>query len=176
MGITEEQLARALFRDFSKDEPYGTNDKHQAHLLDQYKLYVEMADRVSARRLTANNYFLSVNTGLLGLVAYVAKESISFLWVLGIAGIVLCWLWYQSVSSYRDLNTAKFAIIHAIEKSLPLSPYSAEWLVAGRGKDPKRYFPLTHVEIGVPFVFMTLHGFVFLRTLPWTTIRSWFCP
>lgn len=175
MAVTDEQLNRALFQELSKETPYGADEKHQAHLLDQYKLYVEMADRVSARRLTANTYFLSVNTGLLGLVAYVAKESINFLWVLGMAGIVLCWLWSQSLRSYRDLNTAKFAVIHALEKRLPVSPYAAEWMFAGRGKDNSRYYPLSHIEKGVPFVFMALHAFVFLRTLPWATLRSWCC-
>lgn len=169
MAVTDEQLTRALFGESAGDE------KSKAQLLDQYKLYVEMADRVSGRRLTANTYFLSVNTGLLGLVAYVAKESINFLWVLGLAGIVLCWLWSQILRSYRDLNTAKFAVIHAIEKRLPISPYAAEWMFAGRGKDNSRYYPLTHIEKGVPFVFMALHTFVFLRTLPWATIRSWCC-
>lgn len=167
MAVTDEQLAHALFPE------RGAGDaKNSAQLLDQYKLYVEMADRISGRRLTANTYFLSVNTGLLGLVAYVAKESINFLWVLGLAGIVLCWLWFQIIRSYRDLNTAKFAVIHALEEHLPASPWAAEWMFAGRGKDSKRYFPLTHIEIGVPFVFMTLHAFVFLRTLPWATIRG----
>ena len=34
-------------------EEYGTN--YQAHLLEEYKLYVEMADRVSQRRAVAND-------------------------------------------------------------------------------------------------------------------------
>lgn len=176
MGITDEQIGRALFHEFTKEKPYGTDALRQGHLFDQYKLYVEMMDRVSARRLTANSYFLSVNTALLGVVAYVAKDSIKFLWVLGIAGIVLCGLWYAILRSYRDLNTIKFTIIHAIEKRLPMSLYDAEWMAAGEGKDANRYLPLSHLEIGVPFIFMGLHGFIALRTFPWDAILKWCCP
>src|SRR3989442_10768421 len=38
--------------------------------LEQYKLYVEMADRISARRQTANEFFLSVNTAIVALLGY----------------------------------------------------------------------------------------------------------
>src|SRR2546426_1964670 len=38
--------------------------------LEQYKLYVEMADRISARRQTANEFFLSVNTVIVALLGY----------------------------------------------------------------------------------------------------------
>jgi hypothetical protein len=34
-------------------------------VLEQYKLYVEMADRLSARRALANTFFLTVNTAVL---------------------------------------------------------------------------------------------------------------
>jgi len=33
-------------------------------VMDQYKLYVEMADRVSARRSLANTFFLTLNTAI----------------------------------------------------------------------------------------------------------------
>lgn len=52
-------------------------------------------------------------------------------------------------------------------------PYAAEWIAAGHGMDPKRYHPLTHIETGVPIIFLGLHTFVFLRTLPWGMLRRW---
>ena len=39
-------------------EKYG--DKFQDHLIEQYKLYVEMADRVSARRAQTNRFYISL--------------------------------------------------------------------------------------------------------------------
>jgi hypothetical protein len=80
-----------------------------------------------------------------------------------IAGIVVSYLWYRIVRSYRDLNSAKFRMIHEIEKLLPTKPYDAEWEAVGRGEKPKLYLPFTHVEIFVPWIFMALHSIVLAR-------------
>ena len=171
-------LKAKMLRKLINERPEGTKYDDCAvhsHLLDQYKLYVEMVDRVSGRRLTANTYFLSVNTALLGYVAYIAKDSTAYLWLLGSAGVALCWLWFRIIRSYRGLNTAKFAVIHEIEKLLPLSPYAAEWEFAGKGKNSDKYHPLTHIETGVPIIFLVLHAFVILRTIPWNSWGQWIC-
>lgn len=164
-----------LFNEFPSQTPYGSNEKYQAHLLDQYKMYVEMADRISARRQSANSYFLTINTGLVALIGYVTtKDTSDYLWLVAGAGIALSYLWYRLIRSYRDLNSGKFKVIHFIEKRLPLSPYDAEWEAIGRGEDPKLYKPFTHIETGVPWVFVLLHAVVFVRMFPWAAIRSWF--
>lgn len=161
----------ALFNEIVDGQEYPHNEKWYSHLLDQYKIYVEMADRISNRRATANSYFLSVNSAILGFVGYLStKDTEQYLWLLAVAGIALSVLWEALITSYRNLNTAKFAVIHKIEKRLPISPYEAEWEAMGRGKNPKLYRPISHIELGVPYVFIALHAVVLLRTLPW----SWF--
>jgi hypothetical protein len=157
-----------LFNEIEEGKEYPTNDKWYSHLLDQYKLYVEMADRISQRRATANTYFMSLNSAILAFVGYLTvRETTSELWLIASAGVTLCFLWHRLIASYRDLNTAKFKVIHQIEKRLPISPYDAEWIAMGEGKDPTRYRPISHIEIGVPYVFMALHGLVFARTFNW---------
>src|ERR1700682_5050418 len=142
-----------LFTPVPEAPAYPEKEKYQEHLLEQYKLYVEMNDRVSQRRLTTNSYFLSINTALLAFVGYVTtKETSSYLWLVGVAGIVLSLLWFYIVTSYRGLNTAKFKIIHDIETRLPLSLYAAEWNAMGRGKIAKLYRPLSHIERVVPWI------------------------
>lgn len=170
---TPVDLDSKLFNAFSSEAPYPTDEKLQAHLFDQYKLYVEMADRISGRRQTANSYFLTVNTALLSYVGYITTKDASYIWLLGIVGMALCYLWYSLIASFRGLNSAKFTVIHSIEKRLPLSPFDAEWELMGRGTDPERYKPFTHIETGVPWVFAVLHGFVFVRTFPWSLVWSW---
>lgn len=48
-----------------------------------YKLAVEIADRISARRGVANSFFLTVNTGIATLLA-----DRDFRWYVAAAGIV----------------------------------------------------------------------------------------
>jgi hypothetical protein len=175
MPRTTKKLEESLFSDFPKTPGYPSNEKLQGHLIEQYKLYVEMADRVSARRQTGNSYFLSVNTALLGFVGYVAmKDETDYLWLLGIVGLALCVFWVTMLVSFKNLNSAKFKVIHAVEQKLPLRLYDAEWDLVGRGKDAERYRPLSHIEIGVPWVFGALHGYVFVTTLPWERIVDFF--
>ena len=131
---------------------YGS---YEQHLLEQYRLYVEMADRIAARRHTANTFFLTSNTAFVSFIALTwAKDTglslrIALVFV-AVAGAALCWTWYLLVRAYRDLSTGKFAVIHKIEERLPLRLYEYEWQVLGEGKDPTKYRPFTHVEAVVP--------------------------
>lgn len=150
-------------------EKYG--DRYADHLLEQYKTYVELTDKISERRQTANTFFLTINTALvtaLGVVSPNNARSIELAWyaIVGSAGMVLCYSWWRLLKSYRDLNTGKFKVVHAIEQHLPVRPYDAEWASLGRGENPELYRPFTHIETGVPWVFFFLYvGLVLGATL-----------
>ena len=112
-----------LWNDLKEGDEYPKNEKWHSHLLDQYKLYVEMADRISQRRTSANSYFLTVNSAILGFVGYLTnKESIEYLWVLAVAGITLSMLWFAIIRSYKNLNTAKWLVVHRDREALADQP------------------------------------------------------
>jgi hypothetical protein len=91
--------------------------------LELYKLAVEMADRVSARRAIANTFFVTVNTGLAALLG-----GNGLRWYVAAAGIVFAVAWWALLQSYRQLNWAKFEVINKIERdSLPVQIYRDEW-------------------------------------------------
>ncbi len=148
---------------------------YRDHSLEIYKVYVEMADRISQRREKANSFFLAVNAAL---VVFLAKDAFGgeaaaprFLELLvPVAAGVLCYLWYRILRSYRDLNSAKFKVIHAIERQLPLRPYDAEWESVERGKNPKLYLQFTRVERVVPWLFMIFYAILAGSAVPWTAI------
>lgn len=140
---------------------WGTQSQAYASaLLEQYKTYVEMADRVSARRGAANTFFLTFNSAvftLIGALWGARQHPHASSWLLIIPTLVLmgqCLAWFWLVRSYRQLNAAKYAVVGALEERLPASPYwRAEWKALGEGKDPSRYWPLTHLEQWVPVLF-----------------------
>ncbi len=161
-------IEKALFKTQKSD--YNTD--YSTHYIEQYKLYVEMADRISARRQSANSFFLSVNTAIVVLIGYIqldqTRSSNQLLYFLvSVAGMILCYTWYRLIRSYKDLNLGKFKVIHALEQKLPVAPYDAEWESLERGKNPKLYLPFTRVEMIVPWVFFLLHFSVFVQTLLW---------
>ena len=132
---------------------YGEN--YQAHSLEIYKLYTQMADNISARRQSANSFLLTANIAIIAFVGYVGENPGNL--IVSLAGTVVCFIWYRIIRSYKDLNSGKFKVIHEIEKELPFSPYEAEWEALGRGKDSKRYLPFTSIESYVPVIFGILH-------------------
>jgi len=137
-------------------EEYGARFKD--HLLEQYKLYVEMTDNVSSRRAQANMFYISVLSGLLAVLSIVARGSslsdaqgIAFL-AAAMLGTIICYVWYVNIRSYRQLNSGKFKVIHAMEQQLPFPCYDREWEIIGEGKESKEYLPLTRVEQYVPAI------------------------
>jgi hypothetical protein len=142
-------------------EEYGA--EYHGHVLEMYKLYVEMADKISERRQSGNSFFLTLNSAIVALVGYVnlsdnpTQGGGPVFWLIPVAGMVLCYLWYRLIRSYKDINSGKFKVVHAIEKILPLHPYDAEWTALGRGENPKLYLPFTNTEMVVPWIFFTIH-------------------
>ena len=151
----EDELYRA--------DPDDYGDQYRAHVLEQYKLYVEIADRLSTRRSTANSFFPTVNTALITFSGLVTQrrqsddEPVGWVVVVALAGLLLCFSWYRLVRSYKDLNTGKFRVIHAMEAKLPLAPYDAEWDSVGRCRRPELYLPFTAVELRIPAIFAPLY-------------------
>ncbi|MGV9873707.1 RipA family octameric membrane protein [Streptomyces cellulosae] len=144
----------------------------QPEVLELYKLAVEMADRVSARRGTANAFFLSVQTALVTLIGFgIPKLSESPWWVswaVALAGITLSAAWWMQLRSYRDLNTAKFQVINKLEEHLPARIFADEWEALKRDPIPgwrKRYAELGTSERVVPLVFTGAHLILFVGTL-----------
>lgn len=126
-------------------------------LLEQYKLYVEMADRISQRRMNANTFFISVNTLLFAVIPF-SRNIITFWYVVvALLGSILCFMWYFILNSYSQLNSGKFKVIHEIEKLLPLSSYSYEWELLGKGTEKSKYWRLSHIEKMVPIVFFVMY-------------------
>lgn len=136
-------------------EEYG--EQFSEHMLEQYKLYVEMADRVSSRRAQTNRFYISLLSILLALLSIVASIGVfseilnMILLAIATLGIILCALWYVNIRSYRQLNSGKFKVIHEMEKELPIAAYDREWEILGRGKQAGKYLQLTRVEQWVPF-------------------------
>ena len=137
--------------------PPGT-DGYRTAVLEQYKIYVEMADRVSARRGTSNTFFLTLNTIIFTAIGvFWQGPPIGSAWLLVVPWLVLvgqCLSWFWLLRSYRQLNSAKYKVIGLLEERLPASPYwRAEWSVLAFGRDPAVYWPLSHIEQWIPALF-----------------------
>lgn len=154
--MDKEDLEKILF--VSASEKYG--DKYIEHLLEQYKIYINASEKISDRRQKANEFFLTLNSALVTLLGFViSRVNQNFTVILAsIAGTVMCYLWYRIIISYKGLNGGKFQVIHMIEQRLPLALYDTEWELLERGKNKKVYWPFTHIELLVPWIFVATYA------------------
>ncbi len=154
---TDQTSATELF-----NPTFSITDESQYRVFyEQYRLYIEMMDRLSERRNSANTFFLTLNTGVLAVMTgFLSLEGrivpTNWLVILAVAGVILGLMWARIVRSYDQLNTGKFKVIHMLETQLPARLYATEWSILGQG-DGRLYKPLSHVERHVPHVFILFY-------------------
>jgi len=139
--------------------------------LDLYKTAVEMADRISARRAMSNSFFLTLHTGLASFVSIAqsrsaARDRIGMI-LIAVVGLTLSAAWWLLLRSYRDLNSAKYRVIQAMEERLEAAIFADEWKIlrddplrAKKGPFKKwrgRYAELGFAERIVPVVFAGIY-------------------
>ena len=120
--------------------------------LEQYKLAVEMADRLSSRRQSANSFFLSVASAL--TVANGTGIVSEWYWtcIVSIVTMLVCFMWWRLLASYRAINSAKFKVIHQIETVLPFAMFADEETIY-KSTERTGYKPLSRIEQAVPALF-----------------------
>ena len=153
MGIDKNMSEKELFN--IKPDEYGENYKE--HFVEQYKVYINGIEKISDRRQNANNHFLGFNTAIIALLSLSFEiDSLKDLFYFRIAvlllGISVSIIFWYLIHSYKQLNTAKFKILHEIEKKMPMYLYGHEWDYLGHGNDKSKYYPFSHIELLIPVI------------------------
>jgi hypothetical protein len=149
----------------AKSKEYG--DNYKQHLFEQYKMLIESIEKTSDRRLLANNTFIAINSAIFTLIGLTFQiESLnkdaSFRMLLSIIGILISIIFFFLIRSYKQLNSGKFIVVHEIEDHLPLRLYKYEWKKLGEGKDSKKYYPFSHIEMLLPWSIILIYGIVII--------------
>ena len=121
-------------------------------LFEQYKLLVETASGITHNRQSANSFYLTINSFLLGAASLIKNEQHSVL-LICIIGVIASVLWFYQIQSYKNINSAKFKVIQHMEKNLPVSVFTEEETVYKQ----KKHIELTSIEKLVPAVFVILY-------------------
>lgn len=173
--------------------------KRDEIILEQYKLYINTLENASKRRQSANNYFLAINSAILTVSITLFSKGLiesSDLFIglgislIGLIGLLVAILWFQTIISFREESNAKYNVIHNIEnpsrvndelkklessseeyklfdsfrKSLSKTPLTnliqQEWYYLRKQREIKSYSEKTTIEKRVPQVFMLAYIFV----------------
>lgn len=133
------------------NKKYGK--KFQEHLLEQYKLYVNSSLDVTSKRLETNKFFLTLNSIIFGFTSIITTLNNNLVIALfSIIGIIVSVVWLKNIVSYKELNCAKFKVIHELEKYLPASLFKTE-----EEHYLNRYYGFTSIEKFVPITFIILY-------------------
>jgi glucan phosphoethanolaminetransferase (alkaline phosphatase superfamily) len=125
-------------------------------------MYVGLMDKTSERRLECNRYFISLNSllvSIIGIINFIGVFlNIQIVWLIFTIffGVVLNVVWISLLNSYKNLNDARFHIIHLIEERLPISPFHQEWEYVENEQEEK-YSLLSQKEKNIPWMFIGLY-------------------
>ena len=126
-------------------------------ILEMYKLHTEMADRVSQRRNTTNNLFVTINTSIITASIFIFAGNLPNKYIILVAifilGIALSFVWKNLINSYKKLNTAKFKALDLLENKLPIKFYEIEYKAYQKLK--RKDF--SDIEKCLPTIFMALY-------------------
>src|SRR6266446_1189119 len=136
--LGQVKASRPLFSDvlFPSGPPKDNAETQQA--LDLYKIMVGSSEGLVSRRQGVNTFFLTMNGALLTASGLIVQNSgghrLSALgiFVLALAGVILCTAWRSLITSFGQLNRGKFQVINTIERYLKAAIYAAEWEALGR--------------------------------------------
>jgi hypothetical protein len=109
------------------------SDAELDRILEQYKSLVGDVGNVGVRYATANGFYLSVLTALLGVLAYAGTgkpfEDMDYLIVVLVAvfAVAICWIWRKTILFYGKLFGGKFAVLKMLEQDLPVQVYKLEF-------------------------------------------------
>lgn len=132
-------------------------------LLEQYKLFLQTSEDLVSRRQNVNNFYISVNSALMGVWGMIWALNILPLYkffiglLISAIGIILSISWIKLLSSYGNLNGSKMKIISYIEKQLPVSLYDAEWAALSDRLNKKKYVSFTDSEKKIPILFIAVY-------------------
>lgn len=165
MNIENEEIDNMLIAT-STEHKEKYPDQYIGHFLEQYRIYLHIFNNTSDRRQKTNEFFLGINTAIMGIMGYLEAKDLPHAPVIFIlvplVGVAICLCWYQLISSFSQLNRAKFRIINALERKLPANIFEIEWKLLGKGKDKSKYYPISHAERYIPIIFTVLYLIIFM--------------
>ena len=87
------------------DDLFNNDDeilKDKTMIFNQYKLYADMADKISARRATTNSFFLTANSFLFVAIGVLIGNNLAFIApIVMVIGVFFCISWYMLILYYK---------------------------------------------------------------------------
>ncbi len=154
----------------TKLKPTAPSREGQETFFEQYKLYVEMLEASTKRRMDTNALFISIHTAMVTMVSLFSKDNWVAPFVVAAAGIAFSVLWGALLINYNNINALKWDVVYDMEQFLPYKPFYAEyydkrlkhdtevWREGNYRSEEKRpYKAVSRLEKALPVVFIVIY-------------------
>lgn len=134
---------------------------------DEYQFFAETTQHLSERRQAATQTYLTVNTAIFAVLAFLIKDAGFRGWDLVLVslplfmvGILACFIWYKIITQYKELIGWRYDQLMAIEQAMPESHkmYLKEWEDFFKPQQQKKRFGFSRLEVWLPRFFLILYA------------------
>jgi hypothetical protein len=135
--------------------------------VEQYEAYLLDVGNIGTRYATANGFYLSVITALLGILAFTKGGEVfegqkAYLGTaVSVFAVLVCMIWSRTVASYSRVFRIKFTVLRQMEQAGNLFP------IFEREEELRGKLTLLDNERLIPLVL----SLPFLVTLVWSGFR-----
>jgi len=134
---------------------------------NEYQFLYGRAEKLSERRQTTSQIYLTINTALFGAVAFMIKDSGMQGWKLawGILplfafGILICIVWLNIILKLEKLLAWQYGKLREMEQQFPpdkqiFTEENRAFFAAGKGR---KKFSFSLLEAWLPGILMSVYG------------------
>lgn len=148
---------------------------------DEYKFFAEATQHLSERRQAATQTYLTVNTAIFAVLAFLIKDAGLTGWglvavslPLFLVGVLACLIWHKIITQHKALIGWRYDQLMAMEQAMPESHqmFLKEWKDFFEPRQGKQRFGFSTLELGLPRLFLGLYlvyyaGLVVAAVEPW---------
>lgn len=121
-------------------------------ILEQYKIAIDGANKISERRWAMNNLLITLNWWILTFL-WVFKDDYKMILIGCIFWFFVSVIWALKIKSYKEINKAKFEVINLIERNLPIKLYEEEWRIFKKANN----WSITEHEVWIPVILVIIY-------------------
>ena len=133
---------------------------------DEYNLFSSLVRHKSERRQAASQTYLTVNTVIFGVLAFLVKDAGFRGWglvlvslPLFLVGVLACLVWLKIIADFQHIIRWHYEQLREMEQALTESRqiYSKEWERFFKPREGKERFGFSRLESWLPRFFVALY-------------------
>ncbi|MFN2227472.1 MAG: hypothetical protein ACK2UY_14215 [Anaerolineae bacterium] len=147
----------------------------------EYEFFGKWIQNLSERRQAASQTYLTVNTAIFTVLAFLVKDAGFRGWglvlvslPLFVGGAMACLIWQRIINDYRQIIGWHYEQLRDMEKTLEGSSqiFTREWEAFFLPRQGKERFGFSRLEIWLPGSFLTLYA-IYTAGLVVATLGGW---